>query len=195
MLIAMMNLGTSVDDAVDKIEASYAQEKAADAVNALATANSGSGSAGLVGAVVNHATDEERTLELILPATTLFASGGYALSPGAAKKLHGLADDLRQADGIEAIEIVGHTDGEAPKSGAAYDNNFTLSSLRAGAVASALLRFGIDQRLLTVRGMGSLQPLAPERDGDGRPLTANMARNRRVSILLKMRRGHVKTAH
>jgi outer membrane protein OmpA-like peptidoglycan-associated protein len=62
-------------------------------------------------------------------------------------------------------------------------------------VASTLIRFGIDPKLVSVRGMGSLKPLVPERDSAGRPIAANMAKNRRVGILLKVRRAHVPQAH
>jgi chemotaxis protein MotB len=149
----------------------------------------------LVEAVASSNGDEMQTVELIIPSSTLFPSGGSSLSKEATAKLHALADDLRQTTGLAEIEVVGHTDGQTPGKGALYDSNFTLSSLRAGAVASTLIRFGIDPKLMSVRGLGSLKPLVPERDSAGRPITANMAKNRRVGILLKVRRAHAPKAH
>jgi chemotaxis protein MotB len=195
MLIGMLNLGDSVDEAVQMIEKSFAQRKAEDGTKTLIAEKIEGRDYGLVQSVKKSDSVDIQTVELILPATTLFSSGGHRLSDEATAKLHELADDLRQAPDLAEIEVVGHTDGKAPGRGAIYDSNFTLSSLRAGAVAAALIRFGIDPKRVSVRGMGSLKPLVPERDGNGRPIVANMAKNRRVGILLKMRRAHVPAAH
>ncbi len=126
---------------------------------------------------------------MVLPAATLFPSGGYQLAPDARLKLKTLADGLRQVPGLVEIEVVGHTDGQPPPHGA-EGNNFTLSSMRAGAIAGVLIDFGVDKKKLVVRGMGDLKPLLPERTADGRPDPANMAKNRRVNLLLKVRRNH-----
>jgi chemotaxis protein MotB len=195
MLIGMLNLGDNVEEAVANIEKSYAHAKAADGVKALIAEKVQGRDERLVAAVEKSDSGELQTVELIIPSSTLFPSGGSSLSTEASAKLHGLADDLRQTADLAEIEVVGHTDGQTPGKGALYDSNFTLSSLRAGAVASTLIRFGIDPKLVSVRGMGSLKPLVPERDSAGRPIAANMAKNRRVGILLKVRRAHVPQAH
>jgi chemotaxis protein MotB len=195
MLISMMNLGDDVDSAIDNIEKSYAHTKASEGANAMIAEKLQGQDKQLVEAVASSNGDEMQTVELIIPSSTLFPSGGSSLSKEATAKLHALADDLRQTTGLAEIEVVGHTDGQTPGKGALYDSNFTLSSLRAGAVASTLIRFGIDPKLMSVRGLGSLKPLVPERDSAGRPITANMAKNRRVGILLKVRRAHAPKAH
>lgn len=195
MLVSMMNLGENVEDAVEKIEKSYGQDKASEATQKLITEKLTSQEKKLLSKTSKSANSEFQTVELILPAATLFPPGGFQLSKQATARLHGLADDLRQAQQIGEIEILGHTDGQPPSKSAFYDNNFTLSSLRAGAVASVLIRFGVDPKLISVRGMGSLNPLVPERNPNGSLLPDNMAKNRRVEILLKMRRTHAQTAH
>jgi chemotaxis protein MotB len=195
MLVTMLNLGDNVDDAVANVERSFADGKTLEGAKALLDEKLASDAKSVVNSIQRSNTDEFRTIELVLPDSSLFASGSYRLRPAARPKIRSLAQDLRLIDGLAEIEVVGHTDGQPPARGSAYDGNFTLSSLRAGAIAAELLRFGVDERKLTVRGMGSLKPLAPERDGNGKPLPENMAKNRRVSILLKVRAIHAAVAH
>jgi chemotaxis protein MotB len=195
MLVAMLNLGESMDEAVAKIERSFASEMTAASAKALLTEKAAARNKGLVNSFGIAEGDDFSTIELILPAETLFPSGGHALSKGALAQLHELADDLRQVAGLQEIGITGHTDSAAPGKGAFYDNNFTLSSLRAGSVAAVLIKYGVDQKKIAVSGMGSLRPLAQERDALGRPSRDGMAKNRRVSITLKLRRPHAATAH
>jgi chemotaxis protein MotB len=195
MLVSMLNLGDSVDDAIGKIEKSFAEGKNAENAKAILVEKVVERNKSLVSTIDTAAGSEYQTIELVLPAKTLFPSGGYSLSKDAATQLQGLADDLRQVTGLSEIEIVGHTDSQTPGPGSLYDNNFTLSSLRAGAVASTLIRYGVDRKRIVVRGMGDLKPLLPEFGEDGRPNATNMAKNRRVSVLLKVRRTHAPTSH
>lgn len=195
MLVAMLNLGDSVDDAIAQIERSFASEKAAENARAVLAEKAATRTKGLVKSVDVGEGDEFSTVELILPAQMLFSSGGHTLSKQAIEQLKLLAGDLRNVADVEQIEVTGHTDSVSPGKGAFYDSNFTLSSLRAGSVASALIRYGVDEKRLAVRGMGSLKPLVTERDEHGRLNPDRMAKNRRVSITLKVRRVHAATAH
>lgn len=193
MLVAMLSLGESVDDAVTKIEKSYAESKTMEGAKAVVAEKVQAESKGLVESVGRGKDEDLQTLEMVLPDASLFPPGSYHLTPEATVKLKALAADLRQVADLTEIEVAGHTDGR--RVGPPYDSNFTLSALRAGAVASVLIRFGVDDKKLTVRGMGSLRPLVPEHDRDGRPLPANMAKNRRVTIALKVRHTHDPVAH
>lgn len=188
MLVAMLNIGDGVDSAVAQIEASYADAKAAEAAKAVILEKVAAGHKDLVATAKSGALEELQTVDIILPDSALFPPGGAALAPAAAAKLKGLASDLRQIPNLAEIEIIGHTDSQAPPQPSPYSSNFALSSLRAGAVAEALIRYGVDRREVTVRGMADLKPLVPERDAAGHLLPENMAKNRRVNVVLKMRR-------
>lgn len=195
MLVSMLNLGDNIDEAVSKIETSFAEGKASENAKSVLVEKVAAKNKKLVASVEQSGGDEYQVVELVLPATTLFPSGGFNLSRGASSQLQGLAEDLRHVADLAEIEVLGHTDSQQPARDAGYDNNLALSSLRAGAVASALIKFGVDRRKITVRGLGDLKPIVSDLGKDGRPNAFNMAQNRRVTILLKVRRGHVPTSH
>jgi len=192
MLVAMLNLGDHVDEFVSKVEKSFAAGKDAEATKALVEKIAADDK----GLVQSHRSpDNFHTIELVLPDASLFPSGGYRLTNNATEKLKTLANELRSVPNLAEIEVAGHTDAQAPTHNPLFDSNFTLSALRAGSVASTLIRFGVDDRKLTVRGMGSLKPLLPERDEQNRLILRNMAKNRRVTIILRVRNDNVPLAH
>ena len=193
MLISMVNLGENMDDAVGKIEKAFAESKNDAAAKNVLMEKIAVDHRDLVKSAKSD--DSFHTVELVLPDTSLFASGSFQLSPQGGIKLKSLAADLQNVSDLMAIEISGHTDSRPPAGKSAFQNNFSLSSLRAGAVAEVLIRAGVEQKRLSVRGMGSLQPILPERDLDGHYLPANMSKNRRVTILLKLRDSHDPRAH
>lgn len=189
MLVSMMNLGDDAAEAVTKIEEAAAKSSDQEAVKKLAT-NRLSINQDEIKDALKVQVGEENFLELIIPDTTLFPAGGSELSPDARTKLQGLVRDLREVATLAEIEVVGHTDGDLPKPGSPNLNNFALSSLRAGTVAQALIEFGLDPTRISTRGMGALRPLAPEVDEKGQKITENMAKNRRVHIVLKTKGQH-----
>ena len=195
MLVTLLKLGDDIDSVVDKIEKNFSNEKqAATAKDVLlekvAIENKD------VGVVTSESKYADyHYVELVLPDETLFGSGKYRLSSEAVKKIGALASSLSQVPDVLEIEVVGHTDGQPPSHTQLIDDNFTLSSLRAGAVAAALIQFGVDPKKLSVRGLGNLKPILPERDDQGRLLLANRSKNRRVSILLKVRGADASLAH
>ena len=71
-----------------------------------------------------------------------------------------------------SLFVVGHTD-----SNGTVEHNLDLSLRRAQAVVAALAaEFGIERTRLDARGVGSLSPVAPNNNEDGR------AKNRRVQL-------------
>lgn len=189
LMVAMTNLGTDMDDAVSKIERAYADKKAGESLQKIVREHIAPQSTVQMGTAVSAgAFREEDVVELVLPNATLFAMGSHELTPTAQGQLRQLATRLVQTTDLSAIEIVGHTDQTPPAHQRIYRNNFALSSLRAGAVADALLGGGVDAKLLVIRGMGSLQPLLPEQDRRGVWIPSNMAQNRRVHLVLKRKR-------
>lgn len=195
MLVSMLNLGDSLNEAIPKIEKSYSSGKSLENAKKLLTEKTAKDNKDLVASVEKSSNDQFQMVELVLPASALFPSGGYQLSKNAAISLQDIALDLRNVNDLAEIEVIGHTDSQAPAPSAVYKGNFGLSALRAEAVASVLTQYGVDKKRLTVRGMGDQRPLVPEYDKSGKPSPANMAKNRRVGILLKLRRQHAPLAH
>ena len=112
-----------------------------------------------------------------LEATVLtFPVGGAQLEPGQQEATARVESDLKaileyagETNQQAAFSIIGHTDStgiEGP--------NQLLSNQRAAAVASTLIRRGIPKSTLTVRGVGTSEPLRPEDTEEGRQLNRSV---------------------
>ncbi|MCG7898919.1 MAG: OmpA family protein [Candidatus Thiodiazotropha lotti] len=84
-----------------------------------------------------------------------------------------VATSLKSRSDIKALTVVGHTDSLG-----SADYNQSLSEKRAQAVADALAAQGVDQGMMTVKGMGESSPVADNERAEGR------AENRRVELKL-----------
>lgn len=80
------------------------------------------------------------------------------------------------------IVIEGHTDAKGPVS-----NNQNLSFKRANAVATWLAANGVDKARLSVKGLGSSRPVAPNTLDNGDDNPDGRALNRRVEFVLPMK--------
>ena len=116
-----------------------------------------------------------RGVVIDISASSLFKTGEAVLQPGALQVLHAVSTVL----GKEAlpIEVEGHTD-DIPITTAQFPSNWELSSARASSVVRLLIANGVPEQRLSVVGLASTQPLAPNDS------PTNRARNRRVSITI-----------
>lgn len=119
----------------------------------------------------------------------LFNVGSTELRPTGARALRLIADVLKEFPERD-VSLEGHTDalpiGEMLS--AMYPTNWELSAARAArAVRFLQTEAGVDPRRLRVVGYGEHQPVVPNRPED-------MARNRRIEILLLPRNDHVAVA-
>lgn len=185
MLIAMLNLGDSVDEGVERLEKQIATESgAATAKEAILAGLKKSQKRGeLLSQIQDKPTARDVTIDIMLADAIVFAPGSDVFLPAARPRLHEIAEALATANGLSEIMVVGHTDARPPRG--RFTDNWTLSTARATAVAKELIKFGVDERKIRTSGMAHIQPLFPEQTRDGRPITENMARNRRVHILVK----------
>lgn len=69
------------------------------------------------------------------------------------------------------IQLRGHTDSHG-----SVDKNFGLSKRRAEAVKNSLMRLAVEEKRITTKGMGSIEPIANNDSPKGR------AENRRIDI-------------
>lgn len=79
------------------------------------------------------------------------------------------------------IYVEGHTD-DRPISTSQYPSNWELSSARAATIVRSLQSKGIPSKRLLIQGYGDSQPLAPNRDDQGKEIPENQAQNRRIVI-------------
>ncbi len=76
------------------------------------------------------------------------------------------------------IRVEGHTDNVPVRSGAAYRDNWDLSSLRASTVVQVLVGAGVDPLNIATVGYGEHRPVTSNDEAEGR------AGNRRTEIVL-----------
>jgi chemotaxis protein MotB len=140
---------------------------------------------------------ESSFVELTLPEKILFSPGSDSLAPDALAKLASLGKSIAEIKGIERVEVVGHTDSSPPGKNSVFRTNFALSSARAGSVASALISGGMNKDLISVKGMGDLEPIAKVESGATNQIAAKrpellkeknndiQAKNRRVQLIIR----------
>jgi OOP family OmpA-OmpF porin len=113
---------------------------------------------------------------LNLSADAFFDFDKANLKPEGRASLDQLAGEMSSAD-VQSIDIVGHTDSIGSE---AYNQG--LSERRAQSAADYLIGRGVNGSLITARGAGELQPIAPNRNPDGSDNPEGRAQNRRVDI-------------
>jgi outer membrane protein OmpA-like peptidoglycan-associated protein len=110
---------------------------------------------------------------LILPSRVFFSRDQDVLEPGEEKVLDFIASYLASHPEIERLRVEGHTD----ETGGA-DLNTALSLKRGRAVVAELVRRGIAESRLVVRGYGSSRPAVLAQSEDVRRF------NRRVEFVV-----------
>lgn len=180
LLLSMMHVESSVDEAVEHIENQFAKKGENTAVVDMP------GGIDLKAARKDYmqSQDQSNTIDLAMPETILFAPGSANLLAEAETGIKTLAEEINKLSNVSAIEIVGHTDSTIGPNGT-FKDNFSLSSARAGAVAMLLINNAVPRDILLVRGMADLDPLLPETNADGSINAEHRARNRRVQIIVK----------
>lgn len=189
LLVGVLNLGNSVEEATEEIERVMSGQKSMKAAKEMIEKKLGSADAedGLVSEILNH--DKRRNeLDLILPGSTLFQPGSAELNYQAKQKIRSLAQALIVVNDVTEIEITGHTDKDKPNE-SRFRDNWALSAARARSVAKELMRHGIKAGSLKVSAKGDTAPLYPEVDKFGRPIPQNKAKNRRVHIVVRTLKG------
>ncbi|MGQ0621036.1 MAG: flagellar motor protein MotD [Panacagrimonas sp.] len=117
----------------------------------------------------------ESWLEVEIRTDILFSSGAARIDIEAAAVLDRLAGVLKSFD--NHLRIEGHTD-DRPIATREFPSNWELSSARAASVVHRFMGQGVDPRRMTVMGLSQYQPIAGNRDENGRN------RNRRVVIVV-----------
>lgn len=188
LLVSVLNIGQNMDDAVRKIEEIAEESADAEAAKEQLMEEMKDESDAMRTLVMRGNKQKDIVVEIALPTEMLFRPGGDELNPKAKFELKKLADALSTIDELVEIKVVGHTDSTTPSPRARYTNNWALSAARAGSVTKYLIESGINRDIVRSSGQADLQPLFPEYADDGKALVRNMAKNRRVQIIVKRRK-------
>ena len=127
-------------------------------------------------------TTDDRGLVLELDGGTFFDPNSADLKQqflASLTKMGQLLDSPKYAD--FQVEVDGHTDDQ-PVNNPAFASNWELSAARASSVARLFIKLGMAPTRLEVVGYADTRPKVANRDAQGRPLPANEAINRRVTV-------------
>ncbi|MCU0565306.1 MAG: OmpA family protein [Oculatellaceae cyanobacterium Prado106] len=118
-------------------------------------------------------------IRIVLPENILFDFDQFNIRPDAKATLTSLSQIIRHYSAPVAIQ--GYTDS---KGSDAY--NQTLSDQRAKSVKDYLVQnFSIKADLMTTKGFGETQPVAPNTNPDGSDNPEGRQKNRRVEVLIQ----------
>lgn len=146
---------------------------AAVALAGCQTVPSGPYSAEQVAALESHGFRQKDGNYLLgLDNKVLFAFDSSDLQQNTQAMLVTLGSELAEV-GIRSAGVEGHASGEGTE-----EHNLKLSERRAEAVRQALVAGGLTNTAMRVRGLGALDPVAPNDSEEGR------RQNRRVVIIV-----------
>lgn len=133
-----------------------------------------------IGAQQVHITRLQGAIKVAVNSELLFPSGGWDMPPAAAQTIAKMAPILAPFQQTTII-VTGYTDNvpigpELRSRG--VDSNQLLSLKRAQTVANYLVSQGVNPSLVSTRGLGEADPVAPNDTPQGR------AQNRRVELTL-----------
>lgn len=113
------------------------------------------------------------TTTVHLPSDVFFDPGQATLKQSAKASLDKVVAALKKRFAAKKVVVEGHTDS-APIRVSKWESNQTLSEARAQAVKDYVVAHGIEPSRVSIRGYG-----------DTRPRGSDMAKNRRVEIVVK----------
>ena len=115
---------------------------------------------------------KDNQIILIMPGNVTFGTNKYTIEPQFEPILASVAKVIKEYDRTK-VQVIGYTDS----TGSILANN-ALSLRRANAVSNFLRLNGVDINRIIVDGLGSQNPIAPNKTAAGRE------KNRRVEITL-----------
>lgn len=121
------------------------------------------------------------SVAIILKGNFFFGSGKADLTSGAIKVLKQIVPTLAKSP--YDIVVEGHSDN-IPMRSKQFPSNWELSSARASAVARYLLKHGFSKKRIKVMGMADTAPMYPNTDENGKSISENQKKNRRVTLLV-----------
>ena len=125
-----------------------------------------------IGGLETEVNPEKGTTTVRLPSDVFFDPGQATLKQSAKASLDKVVVALKKQFAGKRVEVDGHTDSQ-PIRVSKWSSNQELSEARAKAVRDYLVAHGIDANRVSIRGFG-----------DTRPRGTDMAKNRRVEVVV-----------
>lgn len=115
-------------------------------------------------------------------SSAVFDPGKADVGPAARANMDKVADAIKNIEYYKfAVDIEGHTDN-IPIKTLQFPSNWELSVMRATNIVKYLIGKGIPSERLKAAGYADTKPKAPNVDGEGKPIAANQAKNRRIVL-------------
>jgi chemotaxis protein MotB len=115
-------------------------------------------------------------------SSAVFDPGKADIGPAARANMDKVAGAMKDIEYYKfAVDIEGHTDN-IPIKTLQFPSNWELSVSRATNIVKYLIGKGIPSERLKAAGYADTKPKAPNVDGEGKPIPANQAKNRRIVL-------------
>lgn len=137
-------------------------------------------------------TVHDSRIELTFKGGVLFNSGDDKISDDVLPVLDSMIESLYGIDPNFKIVVEGHTDSIPLPETSKFHSNWHLSSARASSIVNRFELFGFNSKNLRPLGLGPTDPLAIEKDKDGKYIKASLELNRRVVVKVLLPEGESK---
>lgn len=115
-------------------------------------------------------------------SSAVFDPGKADVGPAARANMDKVAEAIKNIEYYKfAVDIEGHTDN-IPIKTLQFPSNWELSVMRATNIVKYLIGKGIPSERLKAAGYADTKPKTPNVDGEGKPIPANQAKNRRIVL-------------
>jgi chemotaxis protein MotB len=115
-------------------------------------------------------------------SSAIYDPGRAEIGPAARANMDKIAEAIQHIEYYKfAVDIEGHTDN-IPINTLQFPSNWELSVSRATNIVKYLIGKGIPSERLKAAGYADTKPKAPNVDGNGKPVPANQAKNRRIVL-------------
>ncbi|MDB5047466.1 MAG: OmpA/MotB [Fibrobacteres bacterium] len=115
-------------------------------------------------------------------SSAIYDPGKADIGPSARANMDKVADAIQRIEYYKfAVDIEGHTDN-IPINTLQFPSNWELSVSRATNIVKYLIGKGIPSERLKAAGYADTKPKVPNVDGDGKPISSNQAKNRRIVL-------------
>ncbi|MBI3114288.1 MAG: OmpA family protein, partial [Rhodospirillales bacterium] len=125
---------------------------------------------------------DDKGVVIELSSSAFYKPGSADIRDEAAPVLEKISQTLKAPRFLPyVIDVEGHTDDD-PIATDKFPSNWELSAVRATRVVRFFAEQGIDAIRMKATGFAEIQPKAPNRDAEGKPIKENQSKNRRVAV-------------
>ncbi|MFG1494721.1 flagellar motor protein MotB [Halobacteriovorax sp. ZH4_bin.1] len=132
---------------------------------------------------ISKITVNDSKMRIEMSGSILFPQNEVSMSEEMTFLLDNLIDIIKsKGEDDYRIIIEGHSDNLPIKQNSKYRNHWSLAAARAALVIERFEYFGFSPKNLKMISLGDSEPLRPNQDKNGKPISENNKINRRVVI-------------